>query len=647
MTFAGMVLVRALTAVVLLLPPTVAAAQALDLGQQLEHGITATETRFDSLPYPLKPPDLDSPRATIRSFLTSMNDAIQRYRTEEPSESVRRALRRALLALDLEAVPAATREEIGIEKALLLKEVLDRVVLPPAEDIPGRLAVTEQGLTRYTIPNTEITLTEREEGPRAGAFLFSQRTVENAEEYYDLAEALPYKPGATIGAYEDYLYGPGSLIPRRWVEGFPSWAYIVVLDNTAWQWIGVAAIAGAAVMLALAVCLWGRRWDRRREGMSARSRFGQPLAATFVILLTPFVTLLLKDAVNLTGQALVASQLALSAVRYAAIAWLVALIISRIGESFINAQDPAAPGINRQLIRIIVRLVIFVIVVYVAVDASTAFGIPIEPLIAGLGVSGLAVALAVRPTLENIIGGFTLFADKPVKVGDFCAYGDKVGTVEQIGLRSTRVRSLDRTIVTVPNAEFSQMQLVNFASRDMMLFKIIVGLRYETTPDQLRYVLAKVREMLLGHPRVTNDPARIRFLEFGAYSLDLEIFAYVNSKDWGEYLGIREDLNLRIMDIVAEAGTGFAFPSQTNYFARDSGLDDESGRQAEAAVEAWRDAGRLPFPDFDKGTQWEIQDILEFPPKGSPEYAPRRGLCDPSPQPSPPDPKAPRSSRRR
>lgn len=153
--------------------------------------------------------------------------------------------------------------------------------------------------------------------------------------------------------------------------------------------------------------------------------------------------------------------------------------------------------------------------------------------VAGLGVGGLAIALAVRPTLENIIGGLTLFADQPVRVGDFCAYGDKIGTVEEIGLRSTRIRSLERTIVTIPNAEFSRMQLINYTRRDMMLYKFILDLRYETTPDQLRYVLAKIREMLLGHPKVTPDPARIRFLEFGAYSLNLEVFAYVDSQDWG------------------------------------------------------------------------------------------------------------------
>src|SRR5262249_59659452 len=104
-----------------------------------------------------------------------------------------------------------------------------------------------------------------------------------------------------------------------------------------------------------------------------------------------------------------------------------------------------------------------------AIWVAGSLGVPAAPLLASLGIGGLAIALAVRPTLENVIGGFILFADKPVRVGDFCHYGDSIGTVEEIGLRSTRIRSLERSTVTVPNAEFSQMKLDNFAKRDLRL----------------------------------------------------------------------------------------------------------------------------------------------------------------------------------
>jgi MscS family membrane protein len=234
------------------------------------------------------------------------------------------------------------------------------------------------------------------------------------------------------------------------------------------------------------------------------------------------------------------------------------------------------------------------------------------------------VALAAQKTIENLFGGVTLFADRPVRVGDFFRYGDQVGTVEEIGLRSTRVRTLDRTVVTIPNAQFSNMALENFAKRDRMRLWTMIGVRYETTPDQLRFLLARLREILLAHPRVTEDPARVRFVGFGAYSLDMEVFAYVDTPDWNEFLQVREDIYLLFVDAVKEAGTGFAFPSSTMYLGRDSGLNKEEVRQAEARVAEWREKGMLPFPHFPQSVHDQLNNTLKWPPPGSPGGPPAR-----------------------
>ena len=214
-------------------------------------------------------------------------------------------------------------------------------------------------------------------------------------------------------------------------------------------------------------------------------------------------------------------------------------------------------------------------------------------IIAGLGVGGLAIALAAQPTIENLIGGLNLFADKPIRVGDFCRCGeDEEGTVEAIGIRSTRIRGLDRTLTAIPNAELSKMSIVNLGQRDRMLIRSVIGVRYETSPEQLRYLLVKIRESLLRHPRIHPEPVRARLIGFGTSSLDIEVFAYATTKDRAEFLGIQEDVFLRVMDIVKECGTSFAFPSQTIYFAREDGLDakgTENGRGTNAQM-----AGRRP-----------------------------------------------------
>jgi len=219
--------------------------------------------------------------------------------------------------------------------------------------------------------------------------------------------------------------------------------------------------------------------------------------------------------------------------------------------------------------------------------------------------------------VENVFGGITLIVDQPVRVGDFCRFGDRVGTVEEIGLRSTRVRTLDRTVVAIPNAEFAALHLENFAPRDRIWLHTTLGLRYETTPDQLRHVLVELRALLYAHPRVDPAPARVRLIGFGAYSLDVEVFAYVRTSSFDEFLAVREDLYLRFMDVVAASGTGFAFPSQTLYVASDAGMDHERADAAEARVREWRARGDLCLPEFPPARVAALQASLDYPPNGA------------------------------
>ena len=141
----------------------------------------------------------------------------------------------------------------------------------------------------------------------------------------------------------------------------------------------------------------------------------------------------------------------------------------------------------------------------------------------------------------------------------------------------------------------------------------------------MRYILAKLRELLLRHPKVAGEPARVRFVDYGAYSKDVEIFAYLRCQDQDTFLAIKEDILLRVEDVINEAGSGFAFPSQTAYRSRDTGVDAKRGRDVEAQVEQWRARGKLPFPEFEDSERSKIKDSLDYPPKGSPDYRPSAG----------------------
>ena len=236
---------------------------------------------------------------------------------------------------------------------------------------------------------------------------------------------------------------------------------------------------------------------------------------------------------------------------------------------------------SNAIIRLSATLLKFVTVVVGLVVVFYYFaGINLTAVVAGLGVGGIAVAFAAQKTIENFFGGIFLVWDKPIRLGDFCKAGDNQGTVEHIGIRSTQIRTLDRTVIFIPNGQLSSISVENFTLRDRFLFRHTINLRYETTADQLRDLLAQLRDLLCRHPQVDSLTVRVRFVAFGQSSLNVEIFAYIIETAQEAFLAVQEDLLLCIMDLVESFGIGFAFPSRTLYLEKDGGLHEEKSREA-------------------------------------------------------------------
>jgi len=248
--------------------------------------------------------------------------------------------------------------------------------------------------------------------------------------------------------------------------------------------------------------------------------------------------------------------------------WLL-MLLNRWGEAYAVAHRPSMSGsaaVLRLARRVINGLLFFAGVLF----TLHHFGVNPTAALAGLGVGGIAVALAAQKTLENVIAGISLIADHAVHVGDTLKLGDIVGTVEDVGLRSTRIRTMDRTVVSVPNGQIANMSLETLSARDKFWFHPLVGLRYETTPAQLRSIVTGVRDLLTAHPKLDSLSARVNFLRLSAFSVDVEIFAYVFAIDWVDFLEIQGELLLKVMDIIKQAGAEIAFPSQTMYLAAHS-----------------------------------------------------------------------------
>lgn len=613
--------------------------------------------------------DTSSPRTTLEGFLETVNDAYRLIsaadkalaavppkmtlvHAREVESHANELLRRAVSALDLRQVPIAHRQDDGVEAVLKLKEIFDRMDLPPIDYVPDSslaesLEIGSEAQFRWRLPGTEIEIVKIIDGDRLGDYLFSASTVARIDEFYEKLKDLPYRsedagistaeyrsPESSPGFFASYTSKPGDLLPQtsvlgRFVDALPDSLKTSYGSQTGWQWI--ALVLTALITLTASISIF-------RVVSTIARRFPAPLADWAIIVgpiacagLVRIAIYFIDESVNLTGSVLASTRFVGELSILVLLAWAAWECARAIAETYAAIPGTAVKGVDGSLVRIVANLIGFVLAVWIIVSGLRALGVDAVPLLAGLGVGGFAAALAVRPTLENLIGGLILYIDRPVAVGDFCTFGESTGTVEKIGIRSTQIRGLDRTLISIPNARFVDMEIVNWARCDRMLIQSVIGLRNETLPDQLRAVLVAMREMFHAHPKIDSDTVRVRFSGYGSSSLEITIRVYALTREWNEFHSIREDIFLRINDIVREAGTNFAFPSQTLYMGRDPGIEEERQQAAIQKVKAWRKSGNLPFPNLKRARVAEIDNTLDYPPQGSPETA----------LPQPPDAKIP------
>lgn len=249
-------------------------------------------------------------------------------------------------------------------------------------------------------------------------------------------------------------------------------------------------------------------------------------------------------------------------VAWIAFAWFALRFVDAISRLAISRMQRSQRRQAVSVITLLRRTAKVVLSAFALVAILDTFGIDVTTGIAALGIGGIALALGAQKTVENLVGSVTVIVDRPVQVGDFCKVGDVVGTVEDIGMRSTRIRTNDRTVVTIPNGSFSSLQIENFATRDRFLFNPVIGLEYGVSAEKLRGAVDLIEGVLKEHPLVDKD-GRARFTRFGDSSLDIEIFAYILVTDFVESLGVKQELLLTMMERLEKAGFGIAFPTRT------------------------------------------------------------------------------------
>ena len=266
------------------------------------------------------------------------------------------------------------------------------------------------------------------------------------------------------------------------------------------------------------------------------------------------------------------------------------------------------------LIKPVVVIVRIIVATTAALMWADQAGFNVSTLIAGLGVGSLAVALAAQKTLENVIGAITLYTARPIRPGDWCRFGDIQGTVEEIGLRSVTLRTLNRTLVTVPNSMFSSADIENFSVRDRIRFFKLLELQMPT-PDQLRAILGEFRTLFASHPMVRQDTVSIRLADIEAATAVISLDGGIMTRDYQEYLAVAEDLNLRIIEIVHQNGAIFSGPGQVLQIRDFQQAGAEKLQEVEAKLEVWRQGDGLPFPDLSDQEKQQLKGSLEYPKK--------------------------------
>jgi MscS family membrane protein len=408
------------------------------------------------------------------------------------------------------------------------------------------------GRAQWTVPNTEIRIAKVESGPRAGEYLFTVETVQRAYENYKKIRDVP--PSDNFDFYAFYALSPGDVLPPKWyayIQKLPPWFHKVWIDSARWQWIALV------LTLLLTVAFWVFMFRATRQNGILRRRL--PHEATLMLL--PISTLLsawlaeqFVSELNFTGPVAQLLSTSFDVVIYLLFTLLVVDLCNRLSDWAAYAWSARRYSFDGGVLRLGIRVIGILAGTSLLAYGASQIGVPLVGILAGLGVGGIAVALAAQPTIENFLGGIMIYTDRPVRVGETCQFGDMTGVVEEIGIRSTRIRASDRSLISIPNGDFSKLRLINLSRRDGILFTSTIGLNYDTKEEQLRNVLKSMRDLLASHAHVKSDKASVNLAAFSNSAMEVKVSAELINASGKELAEIREGILLALFQIVTREG---------------------------------------------------------------------------------------------
>ncbi len=453
---------------------------------------------------------------------------------------------------------AARRQSEGPTLAADLKLVMDRAYAGSLKN----LSTVPEGTPQEGIPpgrqrlgniasgdvETDLELVRVTDPSVGKIWLISSDTLDKIPELYDQVQARQVETRL-----------PPWVVKHQFA-GMPLWQWLALL-----LLVPVAAGAGWLLLVLFEIPV---RWWARRRGETQLERWSSVSGPAWLLVGTAIHRILAGYLgmpllqrhyyVQVTTVALITGAMW---ILWRVIRWFMRRVRSRA-----LARGLSGTGSLMLLGERIIKAIVFITALFLILSA---LGFNLSTALAGVGIGTLAVGFGAQQTIANLFGGVSVLGDEVIRVGDLCKFGDRTGTVEDIGLRSTRVRTEERTLLAIPNGTVATINVENLSRRDKMLFKTVLALHPETSPDHLQYVLAEIREVLSGYPKIEKSTARVRLTEVNSSAINVEIFCYILTRDFDEFATAREGLLLRIMKFVEDSGTSLASPSQTLYLGGD------------------------------------------------------------------------------
>ncbi|MEW6113429.1 MAG: mechanosensitive ion channel family protein [Thermodesulfobacteriota bacterium] len=537
----------------------------------LSFGMAGNIAEAGQAVHPLAPPDTSSPRATLKTFLDETNRAVQAFKRGQRAEA-RRLGERAARCFNLEKEPPSLRYVIGFYGVLYLKETLDRIEIPPYEEIPDAQAVRTEKLTSWTVPYTEITITAVKDSSSVEQFLFTGETVRRSKEFYSRVKNLPYRPDSGGGALLDEVSASSGLVfLNNFVNLLPLWAKAEIAGQAVWQWTGLALYFLLGLSAVLLIYGYGGKalgfLDKRLAWNLTHYVGGLLVPLALIVFAEIGLWFIVYGLHILNTDVYLPAAYVLLVIFYLGIVWLIGAFLNRVAAAVIAVGGFVQGTIDTQLIRFCFQVLTFIIICGTIVRLGARLGLPTYSLVTGLGIGGIAVALAGREALSNLIGTIIILLDQPFKLGDFIVVGEgDRGTVTEIGLRSTRIRTRDGILVSIPNSNVANMKIVNeSAPVSEARIHVPVGVAYGSSAQEVEQALLAACQKC---EYVVFDRApSVRLVRFGDSSLEYELLVWIVQPEFRARA--TNQLNRAIDEEFRKRGIEIPFPQRDLHIRAD------------------------------------------------------------------------------